>query len=121
MDGLWREGGGPRGDQGHMFIYSGFIGNGEASHPAGSETEREKTAWLDLQAEQKTFTSMPVLRCHTTMIKRPKQSWSYLKGFCLYTVYEKKIYDSCNKKATFTVSFYAESNKNEQVLNSLVA
>ncbi len=102
-----------------MFIYQALSEMVRPHIPAGSETEREKNAARP-QAEQKTFTSMPVLRCHTTMIKRPKQSWSYLKGFCLYTVYEKKRFMiHATKKLHSLFHFMQKSNKNEQVLNSL--
>jgi len=90
----------------HVYL-SGFIGNGEATDPSRIR-ERERERLHDQQARQKAFTSMPVLPCHTTMIKRPKQSWSNLKGFCLYI---KMVYDSCNKRATFTVSFYAKKQQ----------
>lgn len=94
----------------HVYL-SGFIGNGVATDPCRIR-DGEREMLLDHKPGRKRLPPCQRLRCHTTMIKRPKQSWSNLKGFCLYI---KMVYDSCNKKSFLC----RKSNKNKQVLHGL--
>ncbi len=110
MDGLWREGGGPRGDQGTcLFIRLYRKWWGLTSQQ--DQRQRERKTLLDHKPSRKR---LPPCQCYAVTqlwLNDQSRAGHTSKAFVYIQYMKKKIYDSCNKKATFTVSFYAEKQQ----------